>query len=196
MNKKIYIVLFIIIFGFLLSLLYLNNKQGKEFLKEKEEVPDLDYEVKEFISEERKKEIKELKKSSIYQEFPFTVLGWTRKQIVEEYGEPTRINETYIDGEHLHYGKLIFELQNEERICDAIILREDISGDVLGISVGMDYKEIEKILGSPDVEEVSFIGTFTKSYFFDNEGIKIIFIAYEEDGPIMEIFILWKLLYK
>jgi len=191
MNKKIYIVLFIVIFGFLSFLLYLNNKQREASLKG-EEINNTYYEIKDIISEERMKEIEDAKKDLIYENFPFSALGWTRKQIIEEYGEPSRINEQYVVGEHIHYENIVFSLENEERTCNAIVIHEEHKEDVLGIFMGT--KEIEKILGDADKESMSAIGTFSKTYFFDNEKVRVIFITYEEDGPVMQIYVIWDFL--
>ena len=97
-------------------------------------------------------------------------------------------------GEHIHYENVVFSLENEERTCNAIVIHEGHEGDVLGIFMGT--KEIEERLGDADKESMSPIGTFSKTYFFDNEKVRVIFITYEEEGPVMQIYVIWDFLSK
>jgi hypothetical protein len=188
MNKKIYIILFIFILLFFFLFFFINKE--KELVEEIEEIK-VEYDIEEFVSEERKREIEEEKKDPIYQEFPLFAIGWTREQIIEKFGEPEMIDEEYIEiGEHIYYDELIFELENPERICQVIIVHQGYGKDVLGISTGMSFADVEKILGDPDKESMSAIGTFSRSYFFDNEKIRVVFITYEENGPIMQIYVM------
>ncbi len=195
MNKNIYIVLSIFAILFFLLFFFLNKEE--EGVEEETEEIEEEYYIKEFISEERKKEIEEAKEDSIYQEFPFSALGWTRKQIIEKYGEPEEIDEEYIEiGEHIYYENLIFELENDERICQIIIVHQGYNESIMGVSTGMSFTDVERILGNPNKESMSAIGTFSRTYFFDNEKIRVVFITYEENGPIMQIYVVGDFLFE
>ncbi len=150
------------------------------------------------ITFERKKEIRDMKDKDFYKDNILSHLGWTKNEIELRYGKPNTTAPHYLGGEEYYYKKLntTFVFSKEEEVVNNFFLYPE--AEILGVKVGMTFKEIIEILGKPEEEGFSeYDGEYVMIYRLGDilygEGEVELWINKErEGGPTNRIDIFWK----
>ncbi len=150
------------------------------------------------LSQERVRELEELKKESFYDEDFIENLGWTEEEISDMYGEPDEIRDDLYGEIEFYYEELnvSFIFSRDDNIVVNLFLYP--GAEVFNIEVGMTFDEIEDFLGRPyfrghDLEK----GGYSMNYFFSqqddsNKGLDIWIEAQDDNSPTRGMIVSWK----
>jgi len=131
-------------------------------------------------------------------------LGLTKTEIVQLYGEAEIIEHWGPGGEVYFYadqGLYFIFAGQETNVVNNIMITTDYKKPLLGVQVGMTFKEIESIIGIPlwsgHLGENSDFGEYGMTYHLgkqrENESeIEVHFFAPGADDPTSTALILWK----
>jgi len=195
MDKRKYIIIGAIII-FFIALTALSLYFGED---EKDLDGELAFEIEEEPSEERMAEIKAMKDKDFYEDDVLENLGRTKKEIVEEYGEPNEIELIgAAGGEAFYYENknISFVFAGEEGIVNNLYLYPGV--EVLDIEVGMTFNEIEEILGEPEFRGLGdHYEGYIMTYFLGDTDealgeLELWIKAEHENYPSEKIEVLWK----
>ena len=139
---------------------------------------------------------------SFYNDAVLQYLGWNQEDIIELYGEPDiRGPIGGPGGESLYYQEknISFIFAGDEGV-EGVVNNLDLypNTEVLGVTVGMTFNQIEEILGPPRWREYDpFWEGYSMTYWLGEERddmgeIEIYFHAVSDNAPTEMAAIRWK----